>query len=590
MSSGSGISVILGCMLHVPSFRHSVRAYPVSSSNPSSRATRDRWAPWLLAIALVAQFAAATDEPEVVASYTAEVTAAELESWVDLRGELAGERDQALRELILTRAMADHAELLALHRQPAVRIELARADAKLILPLVKRHVVSLSRASDDEVEARYQEIKDVIGLPRRLRLRNLFKRYPPDASEAEKQAVRRHLEELHERLLQGADFAEMATAESDSQTRLQGGLLGNVRAGKLRPDVDAVAMAMGPGDISAILEGPEGLTVLYCEDELEKVSRTPAEARQTARQGLQKRAYNRAWATLEARLLADAGARFDWPVLAAEPVADDTILVEHWGGHLGVAEVRAMLGNPKNLADLPRERISTRVDAFLTRYMMHREAVDCGLIDDQVELKRFWTRRRVLATALLTELIRQRLVIPTDEEMRQYFAEHRDESQRPSHYHLAVISLPLDQTDPRPVYRLGERLVHDLGRGEISFADAARDHSQHPSAETGGDAGWVSRHVLPGRYGIDVLRAVLRLQVGQRSDLVQDTDRGTLWIIELRGFEEKRPMTFDEARIGVENRLGNRRVRVIEAEILEQWYSRLAINVRAPEGPPAAAE
>ncbi len=521
--------------------------------------------------------AAGGDGSRILAGYRAPVTEAQLESWLQYRGEAApADRELALRELILTRTLAGEALRLGLDREPAVRVELALKEAALARPLLHAQVNAAIHFSDEEVEAKYQAIKDTYTRPRRVRLRNIFKRYPPDAGTEAKAAVRRQMEDLHRRLLEGANFAQTAEAESDSQTRLQGGLIGNVRPGQLRPEVESVAFAMEAGEISDVLTGPEGLTIFYCEQILEKVVRGPEEMREISRQLLENRAYKLDWARLEKSLLEAAA-----PVYHRQAPEQDpgTVFVEYAGGSLSVAEARVLAAgrrSAKTLAELPRDNVVAAVERFLTRKMMLREILVRGLADRAFEAKRVATRRQILAAKALAHLIQERLVPPTGEEIA---ALHRDRPQyfvRPLHYRLAVIALPLGP-DVRETYRRGELIVHRLETGELSFEQAARRHSSDPSATAGGDAGWVSRWAVPGRFGIDFLRALKRLEKGERSDLVQS--ERTLWILELRDVEEERPMTFEEARTAAENRLGNQRVKALEAEVVGEWLEKLEIEI-----------
>ncbi len=522
--------------------------------------------------------ALAEDGSRILAGYRAPVTEAELESWLQYRGETAPvDRELALRELILTRTLAGEALRLGLDRAPAVRVELELKEAALARPLLHARVNAAIHFSEQQVEAKYQAIKDTYSRPRRLRLRNIFKRYPPDADAEAKAVVRRQMEDLHRRLLEGADFAQMAEAESDSQTRLQGGLIGNVRPGTLRPEVESVAMAMEAGEISDILAGAEGLTIFFCEQILEKVVRGPDEMREISRQLLENRAYKEDWARLEKSLLRAAAPVYNRQAPEQDP---GTVFVGYTGGSLSVAEVRVLAAgrrSAKKLSELPREKVVEAVERFLTRKMMLREVYVRGLADRGFEAKRVATRRQILAAKALAHLIQERLVPPTGEEIA---ALHRDQPQdfiRPLHYRLAVIALPLEPNGMRETYRQGELIVHRLGTGELSFEQAARRHSHDPSAAVGGDAGWVSRWAVPGRFGIDFLRALLRLEPGERSDLV--ASEGILWILELRGVEEERPMTFEEARTAAENRLGNQLVRALEAEVVGEWLEKLEIEI-----------
>ncbi len=521
-------------------------------------------------------------DPGVVATYRGgQVTRADVAGWRRAHPEHeAADLSSAVEQIVLTTTLAQDAQRLGLAQDPAVRYALQWQDAKLARSALRRHVADSFRIPAAEVEARYEAVKDSAGLPHRVRLYNIFKRFAPDAGEADKQAVWRETRAIRQRLLAGEDFKALARAESDSQTRLSQGLMGNVRAGKLRPDVDAVAMALKPGEISEILSGPQGLTILYCERILAPVVRSPQELRDSARQYLRSNAFSQRWAALQRRLLAQAAVRFNWQALEAASPDPGAVLVEHSGGVLSLGQVRQLLGAKADPAGLSRKRLRSRVEAFLTARMQLREARREGLENTPgLPEKRLWKRRETFAAKALAQRIQTVLEVPTEQEVRALFLANRAAFQHQARFDLGVIVLPATPRTIRADYRAAERISHRLRTGALSFEQAARQHSAHPSASDGGRVGWVARRALAG-WGIDLLRAVLRLEVGEISDFVQEGER--LWILRLHGFQDRRPMRFEQARGIVENRLGQQRVEALEAEIVARWLDEL--DIRTPVG------
>ena len=529
----------------------------------------------------------------VVATYQRELSERELHSWLAFQGRQEdADRATAIQEMLLVSSLADEAIRLGLDRLPRVHVEIERQEAELARSVLKKNIAAAIHISDEEAEAKYHAIKDTYTRPRRLRLRNIFKRYPPDADAAAKTRVRQNVEELRRQLLTSPDvrqdFITLAETQSDSQTRLQGGLIGNAPSGTFRPEVDAVAMALQEGEISPILTGPDGVTILYCEQILDKVTRSPEELRRIARNLLENRMFEQRWEQFEAGLLPAAAPQYHWRVLAAETETPQAVLVTYTGGTLSVAEVKGLFGpthSPATLATLaqiPREGLTQRIETALKDKMILREVSLRGLAErDGLADKRQWTRRQVLATQALTAMIQHRLVPPTEAEIKQFYTSHQADFIRPLHYRVGVISLPIDLNDIRQTYRQAARLVHDIQTGTLSFSQAAGQYSQHPSAANGGQVGWVSQHAFPQRFGIDCTRALKRLKVGEMSDVVSDGQN--LWILQLHQIEQERPMRFEEAKPLAENRLGNQRVRMLEAEITKEWLEKLHIEIRAGE-------
>ena len=74
------------------------------------------------------------------------------------------------------------------------------------------------------------------------------------------------MEQVVEKLAGRADrFPQLARNYSECPTAMDGGKLGEVKAGQLYPELDAVLFAMEEGEISSIVESEMGLHLLLCE-------------------------------------------------------------------------------------------------------------------------------------------------------------------------------------------------------------------------------------------------------------------------------------------------------------------------------------
>jgi peptidyl-prolyl cis-trans isomerase C len=84
-------------------------------------------------------------------------------------------------------------------------------------------------------------------------------------------------------------FGEQAGKHSECPTGLQEGLLGRLPRGQLYPELDEVAFGMAEGEISAVVESPIGLHLLYCEQVHPAGPVSLAEARPRIHERLQAR-------------------------------------------------------------------------------------------------------------------------------------------------------------------------------------------------------------------------------------------------------------------------------------------------------------
>ena len=77
-----------------------------------------------------------------------------------------------------------------------------------------------------------------------------------------KDEARARAEELLSRLRAGADFGELARAESDSPSAPRAGDLGSFSARRMEPAFAAAAFKLTPGETSAVVETPFGFHII----------------------------------------------------------------------------------------------------------------------------------------------------------------------------------------------------------------------------------------------------------------------------------------------------------------------------------------
>jgi peptidyl-prolyl cis-trans isomerase SurA len=110
-------------------------------------------------------------------------------------------------------------------------------------------------------------------------------------------------------------------------------------------------------------------------------------------------------------------------------------------------------------------------------------------------------------------------------------ARNAESANRP-HYRVLEIFLPVDnpELDPK-VKKDAEEVENQIHQG-APFAAVARQFSQHPSAATGGDMGWIN----DGQLASELNKALSKMEAGAISDPIRST--GGYYILALRERQE----------------------------------------------------
>lgn len=125
---------------------------------------------------------------------------------------------------------------------------------------------AVTPVSDTEVEIFYLQHRERFTRPETRTLRHILITINDQMPGSERDAARARIEAIRARLIKdGSRFGEQALKHSECPTAMNGGLLGRVPRGKLYPEVEAVAFALVPGELSDIVESPIGFHVVLCD-------------------------------------------------------------------------------------------------------------------------------------------------------------------------------------------------------------------------------------------------------------------------------------------------------------------------------------
>jgi peptidyl-prolyl cis-trans isomerase D len=135
------------------------------------------------------------------------------------------------------------------------------------------------KLSPDEVQAFLKEHQDEYVRPKAIQARQIVLTVPAQATDAQRRQVTQKAQNLGRQAQTGADFADLARANSqDAATKDKGGDLGVVKRGQNPPEWDKVAFALKPGSVG-LAATPTGIYLIKVE-EIKETESGPDAAKQ----------------------------------------------------------------------------------------------------------------------------------------------------------------------------------------------------------------------------------------------------------------------------------------------------------------------
>ena len=133
--------------------------------------------------------------------------------------------------------------------------------------LLEGSVFKDAQVSDEQIKDFYERNKQEFKHPPQTRASHILIRVPENASASEQAAAKKQAAALLAQLQAGADFAQLAREHSqDSATAARGGDLGYFAKGDMVEAFEESALALAPGQLSAVVSTPYGYDIIKVID------------------------------------------------------------------------------------------------------------------------------------------------------------------------------------------------------------------------------------------------------------------------------------------------------------------------------------
>ncbi len=182
---------------------------------------------------------------------------------------------QKMFDLLAAPGQISDAEALsaARYRTEEVRIAFVALDANK-LPEARRpgddEIERYLDANRETLQASYDAAGGRFSVPEQVRMRHILFMPASDGGDEAGAKNREEAEQVRARLEQGEEFADLAREFSDDPgSNENGGQLGLIARGDVPPELEAVAFDLEPGKPSEIVEGLEGLHIVWVDEKIE---------------------------------------------------------------------------------------------------------------------------------------------------------------------------------------------------------------------------------------------------------------------------------------------------------------------------------
>jgi peptidyl-prolyl cis-trans isomerase SurA len=173
----------------------------------------------------------------------------------------------------------------------------------------------------------------------------------------------------------------------------------------------------------------------------------------------------------------------------------------------------------------------TLEDLRIEQKFATREELDKAIIKDYGDLEEFKNniRTKFLTQEVIEHEVYGRMIV-TSEEMRKYYDEHNKDFDRPAGIRISEITVLVDRRLPDQVATQRKKIddAYAAVKKGDSFDEVARKYSEVPTADKGGDVGFIAGN-LKEEVNEDIAKALEGLDKNQLSNIVEFNDAFTFF-------------------------------------------------------------
>ncbi len=139
----------------------------------------------------------------------------------------------------------------------------------MVKKMIDEVIASKIQITAQETRDFYDNNPNYFKAPERVRASHILVKVDPKATEAEKSAAHKKLEEIQKRALKGEDFATLAKESSDCPSASKGGDLDYFQRGQMVAPFEEAAFSLKTGEMSGIIETQFGYHLIKVVDKKE---------------------------------------------------------------------------------------------------------------------------------------------------------------------------------------------------------------------------------------------------------------------------------------------------------------------------------
>ncbi len=183
----------------------------------------------------------------------------------------------------------------------------------VVQKLLEKNMQNDEAVTEEEINTFFEQNQQQMQQPETVHARHILLKADEAASAEERAAAKTQAEAVRQQLLDGADFAELATAQSACPSKDNGGDLGTFPRGQMVPAFDQAAFEQKVDEIGAVVETAFGYHIIQVLEHNDAKTAVISEVKDKIRQYLKNQKQAQSFEKYVENLKADAKIEYAKP-------------------------------------------------------------------------------------------------------------------------------------------------------------------------------------------------------------------------------------------------------------------------------------
>ncbi|MFK8010932.1 MAG: peptidylprolyl isomerase [Marinicellaceae bacterium] len=393
----------------------------------------------------------------------------------------------------------------------------------------------------------------------RRRLYQIFLKYPKNASAKVKDKYLNKIQSIKNQISDLQSFKKLAEKYSDSQSRINSGLIGNIQNGFFSSPLNEIIMSLKEKGISEVIKSKDGLMLLYFEKKVTPKIYTESEIHNNVKSKLLNYYFKVESKNKKQKIIDQLNIEIDYQKINNSD--DDSIIAQSGKINLTSYQLKLLIDNKGTLENYNNVQIKTLIeDYFFGIHIYHSlSKADKTEVDESVK----YYNDLSLKSLYLTEHINKIIQPPSLDKLLSFYNENIHLFKRQPTYSLTYISIKKsdNKTDIFDVYF---QINNDSSKFDMFSQKYSRFENRFPSGKV---VNFTSKNISF-TFGVNFTKQLQLLNPGEISKPFK-SDTGDYWMIRLDQKNKPTTKTFDEAKKQIVKKVGNRMVTELKNQIIK---------------------